>query len=82
MPKVKVVGGKEPGYRESHVVTYYDRPSILYILINPQIYLGIDTISLPILEIRKLRIREVNPFAKNHITPLTSVKTTGQSGPG
>lgn len=53
-----------------------------FIYFSPQKDLGIETISLPILEMRKLRIREVNPFAENHATPLIRAKATGKAGAG
>lgn len=53
-------------HHQKHVDACYYWPRIglriLHIFINPQKYLGIDTTSLRILEIRKLRTREGNLF--------------------
>lgn len=93
---VRVGGGGEPGYGDPHGEKCEVFPSQMcegllllandwvksFISLNSQMYLGIEAISLPIEELRKRRIREVNPFAKNHTTPLTSASATGKAGPG
>lgn len=87
-------GGGQPGYGDPHGKDCEVSPSHMcegllllannwtkcFIYLNSQMYLGIEVISLP--ELRERRIREVNPFAKNHTTPLTSANVTGKAGPG
>lgn len=93
---IRVGGGGELGYGDPHGEEYEVSPSQMcegllllannwtkcFIYLNSQMYLGIEAISLPIEELRERRIRGVNPFAKNHTTPLTSANATGKAGPG